>query len=215
MSLAIFSPALPLTMVQSGPYSETQATPRISLRSFVTWLCSSQMMIMITVYNDDENKALLCGYRCHFSRWVIGAPKSGRRTSLSLASYGFFSHSTSFVYHPLKIFLVFSCPWLNLPSSSIWRWTLAWSSSLTVAGVQLGLHSSSPQGWMVKWTPITQIDISATQGLWRRGMWLKHNTARLWRWRCRRGLYTASQLTLRSLHILHLVHRGASETNFR
>ena len=31
-----------------------------------------------------------CGYRCHFSRWVIGAPKSGRRTSLSLASYGFF-----------------------------------------------------------------------------------------------------------------------------
>ena len=90
MSLAIFSPALPLTMVQSGPYSETQATPRISLRSFVTWLCSSQMMIMITIYNDDENKALLCGYRCHFSRWVIGAPKSGRRTSLSLASYGFF-----------------------------------------------------------------------------------------------------------------------------
>ena len=126
-----------------------------------------------------------------------------------------FSHSTSFVYHPLKIFLVFSCPWLYLPSSSIWRWTLAWSSSLTVAGVQLGLHSSSPQGWMVKWTPIIQIDISATQGLWRRGMWLKHNTARLWRWRCRRGLYTASQLTLRSLHILHLVHRGASETNFR
>ena len=47
MSLAIFSPALPLTMVQSGPYSETQATPRISLRSFVTWLCSSQMMIMM------------------------------------------------------------------------------------------------------------------------------------------------------------------------
>ena len=157
MSLAIFSPALPLTMVQSGPYSETQATPRISLRSFVTWLCSSQMMIMITIYNDDENKALLCGYRCHFSRWVIGAPKSGRRTSLSLASYGFFSHSTSFVYHPLKIFLVFSCPWLNLPSSSIWRWTLAWSSSLTVAGVQLGLHSSSPQGWMVNITSLKLI----------------------------------------------------------
>ena len=56
---------------------------------------------------------------------------------------------------------------------------------------------------------ITQISISAPQGLWRRGMWLKHNTARLWRWRCRRGLYTASQLTLRSLHILHLVHREA------
>ena len=157
MSLAISSPALPLTMVQSGPYSETQATPRISLRSFVTWLCSSQMMIMITIYNDDENKALLCGYRCHFSRWVTGAPKSGRRTSLSLASYGFFSHSTSFVYHPLKIFLVFSCPWLNLPSSSIWRWTLAWSSSLTVAGVQLGLHSSSPQGWMVNITSLKLI----------------------------------------------------------
>ena len=114
-------------------------------------------MIMITIYNDDENKALLCGYRCHFSRWVIGAPKSGRRTSLSLASYGFFSHSTSFVYHPLKIFLVFSCPWLYLPSSSIWRWTLAWSNSLTVAGVQLGLHSSSPQGWMVNITSLKLI----------------------------------------------------------
>ena len=163
MSLAISSPALPLTMVQSGPYSETQATPRISLRSFVTWLCSSQMMTW-SPFIKMMRRRLYC---VESTLWIqmpllkVGdwSAKIWSEDITESCLIWVFSHSTSFVYHPLKIFLVFSCPWLNLPSSSIWRWTLAWSSSLTAAGVQLGLHSSSPLGWMVKWTAITSLKL--------------------------------------------------------
>ena len=208
MSLAIFSPALPLTMVQSGPYSETQATPRISLRSFVTWLCSSQMMIMMM------RTRLYCGDTDATSQggWL-------ERQNLVGGHHWVLPHMGFFTFNLICISSTQDIPCLFL--------SLAKSALVINLKVNSGLEQLTDGCWsptrpslffttrMDGKYHITQINISAPQGLWRRGMWLKHNTARLWRWRCRRGLYTASQLTLRSLHILHLVHRGAPETNFR
>ena len=44
---------------------------------------------------------------------------------------------------------------LSMSSRALWRWTLGVSSWPTAAGVQLGLHSSSPPGWMVNPLPPT------------------------------------------------------------
>ena len=218
MSLAIFSPALPLTMVQSGPYSETQATPRISLRSFVTWLCSSQMMTW-SPFIKMMRRRLYC---VESTLWIQMPLLKVGDWSAKIWSEDITESCLIWVFFTFDLICISStqdipCLFLSLAKSAL--------------VINLKVNSGLEQLTDGCWSPtrpslffttrmdgkyhITQINISAPQGLWRRGMWLKHNTARLWRWRCRRGLYTASQLTLRSLHILHLVHRGASETNFR